>query len=165
MGTRGWSQPDGNSLCFSRASLLPTSWDRRSSSVKNLNQETCRLHCTSVNSPTMDKQSTHLSKSCYVHTHGTHTYAMATCYEIPVYYCCLNNNVKGLDLRWEFTLWTTESRSVLSVTCVLKPNLQSYESHAIRSPCRNTINPNYHCTTSLPIPPMQLSKHLFTHVN
>ena len=128
------------------------------------------MHCTSVNSPTIDKQSTHLSKSCYVHTHGTHTYVMATYYEVPVYYCCLNN--RGLDLRFELTYtvsyWVrnTESRSVLSVTCVLKPNPhQSYESgHAIRSPCRDTISPNYHCTTSLPIaiPPIQLGKHLFT---
>ena len=160
----------------SLASLLPTFWDRRTSSFsfgsvwKSKSGNFCtilaRYVCEQPASLTMDEQSTREHISVYT---STHTYVANIKY-IPVYYCCLNN--KGLDLRWEFTLWTTqfhtgyetdmESCSVLSVSYVLKPNLQSYESQfivlaEIYSSSYVTISPNYYCMTSLPIPPIQLS--------
>lgn len=99
------SQPDGNCLfrCFSYQ-LLGTEDEHiavRSLLVRfeNLNQETFAPYLMSVNSPTMGE---HISKMLRPYKWGTHIelLAMATYYQVPVYYCCSKN--KELDLHWEY---------------------------------------------------------------
>ena len=116
---------------------------------------------------------THLRKSCSPHT-WDHTRTWWQLWSTRLLQLFERQKVKGLDLRCGFTLWTiiqfhtgyeTWKVAVYSQNYKLcsetKPPVVWIPSNSY-SPCRDTISPNYHCTTSLPIPPIQLSKHLFT---